>query len=769
MSTISVEPRSSDAPGTAGWDRHFHAVQFYSDDQFLLRSLSDFAATALTGEAVAVLVVTQPHREGLLRELQQRGVDVTEPLRQDRLVLLDASETVAKITVHGTVDLGRFADVLGSILARAREAAGNSRIAVFGEMVALLWSQGKSQEAIKVEEFWNDLARNHSFELVCAYPLTGFNRDTHIEPFLEVCAQHTEVVPSEAYLGLTDAKDQLRNIAQLQQKAQVLETELAWRKKFVHELSQAGDVDELISMIVRKAIGLIGAEGGVAGIGHPDGLVCRNYFREGKALPFEYCFPPGHGLPGWLLLHKAPYLTNAAESDPHIRHELREMYGIHSALSVPILDRTGEVIAFFEIHNKRDGLGFSIKDQQLLVLVAEISSIAIQAMLAHSREFELRRSEVLFRLFVEALQDYAIFMLDSQGCVCTWNAGAERIKGYKAHEIVGRHFSCFYPAEDVLSGKPSAELEMAVKDGRFEDEGWRVRKDGSMMWANVIITPVRDEAGRVVGFGRVTRDFSDRKKTQEALQKEIAERRNAEHRLCESEKCLRELSLHLLRTQDEERRRIGRDLHDSLGQSLAVLKMKLESLVLAPEMPHQLTTDVVQCAALVEDSIREVRTISYLLYPPMLEEMGLKSAIPWYLEGYAARSGITTTFEVDSELGRLSRDSELVLFRVLQESLTNVCRHSGSSTAHIRLLLEGGEVLLEVKDDGTGVPAGVLDRSGQNCIGASGVGLRGMHERLLQLGGSLELVSTPKGTTVCAKVPVEAPTAVPVPAGTNSG
>src|SRR5262249_23691520 len=155
----------------------------------------------------------------------------------------------------------------------------------------------------------------------------------------------------------------------------------------------------------------------------------------------------------------------------------------------------------------------------------------------------------------EAVQDYAIFMLDPTGHVRTWNRGAWRIKQYSAEEIIGKHFSIFYPEEDKRNGKPQWELEIALKDGRFEDEGWGIRKDGSRFWANVIITAVRDNAGKLVGFGKVTRDFTERMEAKEALAR--------------SERSLRELSLHLLSTQDEERKRIGRDLHDSLGQYLA--------------------------------------------------------------------------------------------------------------------------------------------------------------------------------------------------------
>jgi PAS domain S-box-containing protein len=346
-------------------------------------------------------------------------------------------------------------------------------------------------------------------------------------------------------------------------------------------------------------------------------------------------------------------------------------------------------------------------------------------------------------LFIEAVQDYAIFMLDPEGHVSSWNTGAERIKGYKASEIVGQHFSRFYPADDVPS-KPAMELEVAAREGRFEDEGWRVRKDGSKFWANVIITAVRDRAGNLLGFSKVTRDFTERMLAEKSLEE-------SRRKLQESEKSLRELSLHLLRAQDEERRRIGREIHDSLGQYLSVLKMKLDSMTVTQTRPEEIK----ECANLAEECVKEVRTISYLLYPPMLEEMGLTSAIPWYLEGFSKRSGIKTTFQVPKDFRRLSRDAELVLFRVLQESLTNVQRHSGSPTADISISRTDNTVTMHVRDTGKGMPGQILEQSSQDWMGSLGVGLRGMSERLRQLGGTLHVLSNDSGTEVRATVPLQ--------------
>jgi PAS domain S-box-containing protein len=361
-------------------------------------------------------------------------------------------------------------------------------------------------------------------------------------------------------------------------------------------------------------------------------------------------------------------------------------------------------------------------------------------------EIALRRSEERSRLFIEAVQDYAIFMLDQGGCVTSWNAGAQRIKGYKASEIIGQHFSRFYPQDDVRNGKPAWELEVAAREGRFEDEGWRVRKDGSKFWANVIITPIKDSAGDLLGFSKVTRDFTERMLVLKTLEE-------SRQKLQESEKSLRDLSLHLLRTQDEERRRIGREIHDSLGQYLSVLKMKLDSMAATQPSSEELGA----CGDLADECVKEVRTLSYLLYPPMLEEMGLTSAIPWYLEGFSKRSGIKTTFQAPKDFKRLSRDAELVLFRVLQECLTNVQRHSGSHTADISISHTDNAVTLQVIDTGKGMPGQILEQGGQDWMGSLGVGLRGMSERVRQLGGALDISSNKSGTQVWATIPLQDP------------
>jgi PAS domain S-box-containing protein len=379
----------------------------------------------------------------------------------------------------------------------------------------------------------------------------------------------------------------------------------------------------------------------------------------------------------------------------------------------------------------------------------------------YQAEETLRQSEERFRLLVNGVREYAIFFLDPKGRIGSWNLGAERITGYKAHEVLGQNFSLLFTPEDQSANLPQHLLDNAAKQGRFEEEGWRVRKDGTRFWTEAALSALKDDRGRLQGFAKITRDVTEKRKAQDDLQnayreleREVQERRLAETKLQDSERSLRQLSAHLLRSQEEERRRIGRELHDSLGQYLALVKMSLGGLQAtlgAEEGP--IAEQFNECSEAAEQAIREVRTISYLLYPPMLEELGLESAVPWYLDGFSKRSGIETSFEMTPGFGRLPQEVELALFRVLQESLTNVHRHSESSTAHVRLACEHGRVIFEVHDRGKGIPHNASSSAPVESPVTPGVGLRGMTERLREVGGTLEISSDPQGTTVRAIVP----------------
>jgi len=232
------------------------------------------------------------------------------------------------------------------------------------------------------------------------------------------------------------------------------------------------------------------------------------------------------------------------------------------------------------------------------------------------------------------------------------------------------------------------------------------------------------------------------------LQSEIVVRKKAEEQL-------RQLSVRLMTLQDEERRRIARDLHDTAGQTLAAIKMASASVERQVANRPEAVRLLNQLNSLTEEALQEIRTTSYLLHPPLLDESGIASAARWFVEGFRKRSGIQARFEVGGAFDRPTRNCELVLFRVLQESLTNVHRHSRASAANIRLGCEGGGLLLEVHDNGAGIPAEELTRLLERA--GSGVGIAGMRERVRELGGELEIRSGPAGTTITARLPAGRP------------
>ena len=232
------------------------------------------------------------------------------------------------------------------------------------------------------------------------------------------------------------------------------------------------------------------------------------------------------------------------------------------------------------------------------------------------------------------------------------------------------------------------------------------------------------------------------------LSSELRARELAERAARDGEESLRSLTSRLLQVQDEERRKFSRELHDSLGQYLAGVKMNLDMYSQAHPGDELLASSI----ELLDQAIGETRTISHLLHPPLLDEVGFSSAAKWYLQGFSERSGVSVQLNMPDNLGRLPRDVELGLFRALQESVTNIHRHSKSTKAEVTLKTSTDHVLLEVKDFGKGIPEELLSSFHTKGM-SSGVGLTGMRERVRELGGQLDIQSHSAGTLIAVTLP----------------
>jgi signal transduction histidine kinase len=314
-------------------------------------------------------------------------------------------------------------------------------------------------------------------------------------------------------------------------------------------------------------------------------------------------------------------------------------------------------------------------------------------------------------------------------------------------------------------------MERSIANNTQYDVEYRtVAPDGRQNWIRAIGRTFYDAAGQPTRFDGVTLNVTDRKQSELALsasearyrvlaegldqqvQARTLELQSRNREILRMYESLRTLSTRMMTVQDEERRRIARDLHDSSGQLLAVIDMQLSTLAqdlrkAAPQFNEQ----VEETERLVEQLQKEIRTTSYLLHPPLLDEAGLFSALSWYVEGLNKRSNVQIALEIAPNFGRLPRDIELVVFRLVQESLANIYRHSGSETAMIRIARDEGTITVEVQDQGKGIPPEKLVEIQSE---GSGVGIRGMRERLRQFSGELRIESGENGTRVWVTISI---------------
>ncbi len=355
----------------------------------------------------------------------------------------------------------------------------------------------------------------------------------------------------------------------------------------------------------------------------------------------------------------------------------------------------------------------------------------------------LRRSEGLLRHVLDALP-VGVAVIDERGDISLSNPASQRIWGgslpagrerYPASKGWWHATGKTLAPEDWGSVRALSTGEVSI-DEVIDIEAY----DGARKTIRNSAVPIRDATGHITGTIVVNEDVSAREAADRALKDSCNQ--------------LRTLTARLMRAQDDERRRIAQMLHESTAQDLAALKMLLTRLIRTlgglGDSEREILTESI---ALADQSMKDIRTLSYLIHPPFLDEMGLSSALRWYAAGFAERSGIEVALDLAENLERPSPEAETALFRVVQEALINIHRHAESETASIRLRSDAERLVLEIGDRGHGISGAVLEQILRGG-GTAGVGIAGMAERIKLLGGRLEITSSPGGTTVRAELPL---------------
>ncbi len=409
------------------------------------------------------------------------------------------------------------------------------------------------------------------------------------------------------------------------------------------------------------------------------------------------------------------------------------------------------VFTGYEVEHYFEGLGRRIMRlngryldhvQFILLAITDITE-------GKQAEEALRRSEENYRLLVENAQEYAIFMLTTEGCIERWNNGAERIFGYREEEAIGLSGAVIFTEDDRTAGVPEMEMLFATHNGQANDDRWQLRRDGSRFWASGVMEALRHPDGQLRGFVKVLRDNTEQKRTEEAwcqlydsLEAQVEERTRQ----------VRQLVSQLTLSEQAERRRISEILHEDLQQRLHSFRYQLT--LLRHELGLGNSEDARQRMAAMEaelkDTIGLTRNLSIELSPPALEGEGLKEAFQWLSSQMQEQHGLRIHLQAADVLPVLSADLRVLLFRIVREVLFNVVKHAGVKEATVVLSYADAQVRIEIIDQGQGFDAAAVlaqpDRSD---------GLWRSQRRLELIGGQMQIDSTPEtGTRVMLTCPL---------------
>ncbi|MEO7659637.1 MAG: PAS domain S-box protein, partial [Pyrinomonadaceae bacterium] len=382
----------------------------------------------------------------------------------------------------------------------------------------------------------------------------------------------------------------------------------------------------------------------------------------------------------------------------------------------------------------------------------------------------LRSSEERLAMMIESLTYYAIFFMNSDGLIDTWNRGAEIIFGYSQEEAIGHSYELLFTAEDIEKGVPGKELRNVMEKGRASEDLWYQRKDGTRFYANGVMMPLF-VGKRLTGYAKIASDLTEKQRHADELQrahdelgirvkertKELAQANLAllqemeEREVAERQRI--DLLGRLVTSQEFERRRIARDLHDQLGQRLTALRLKIASLRDAAGENVELVTRVERLQELAEQIDSEVSFLAWELRPSALDDLGLVEAVGAFVKEWSRHVEISAEFHSNGLFGsRLNHDTETHLYRITQEALNNITKHAGATHVTVMLERRDDNVILIVEDNGSGFDPSAVRVSSES---GSGLGLVGMNERATLIDGSIEFESAiGRGTTIYVRIPV---------------
>jgi PAS domain S-box-containing protein len=373
----------------------------------------------------------------------------------------------------------------------------------------------------------------------------------------------------------------------------------------------------------------------------------------------------------------------------------------------------------------------------------------------HEDKQSLRRSEEELRTLADSIPQLA-WMAHPDGDIFWYNRGWYEYTGATPEQMKGDAWREFHDPK-MLPHVLERWSESVRTGTAFEMEFPLRGADGVFRWFLTRVNPFHDSAGNITRWFGTNTNVDEQRQLLESLseardhlEKRVQERTAELHSANEN---LRDLSARLLKVQDEERRRLARELHDSVGQILAALSMNISVVQMQSHKLDALAARAVsENAQLVQQASSEIRTLSHLLHPPLLEIAGLASSLRWYVDGFSERSKIKVDLDIAADFARLPDDVELAIFRIVQECLTNIHRHSGSESASIRIQQEDRRLTIDVRDSGKGIP----QEKQRELLESSraGVGFAGMQERVRQFGGTLEVQSDSGGTCIGATINV---------------